>query len=897
MKSGRVLVALTFVLVPMATFGYETDTHAFISSHAYDRSTLATPELANRLGLDRFDDELPGERQPFRVPDYIDYDGQRDSYLDYRQVDWNGTFPLPTRRATQLYDSVNMYSGPGEAYRGSSVPAVLGPDHLRTKAWLMRGAIREDDLSTLFFTLFSQPPYPDTDPHGDITRVFRHFYDPVRDLPLVVAGLCVSGDCSKNPDWAFGQTDVAGSAPQPPNSARRNHFTWADAREAQWCALTRNVGAPSPIANPDQNAADRRLCWATAIKSLGHVLHLLQDMAQPQHVRNDVHAPLVTRPTRQSYEQWTNFRAVEERGATVPSDARLRFLAMVGAIPSTAIVTGPSYSIPSFSRAVHYFTTRQVETGIDAASLQARRGLADFANRTFFSEGSILSPDYTLPASDPLSPTFEAVDRVVESDAGQGQLIERVLLSPVVDPIRGGYVDAGLASFNGKVPVAIFGLWADFDNGPTRGIYQTLSLGQQSVHADVLIPRAIAYSAGLIDYFFRGKLEITAPLDGLFSVIDHATSHTVGANGYPFRSDNGNVYGFTKLRLRVRNATPEVNESGITPSAVVPRNILSTVTPGGPDVPTMRAVARYHRNPCYRPDLSGERRVNFASVISEPTGCTAGQRTSFQEISVSLAVPSSAAQMNGAGQDLVFDFSQQPIPVNATDLVVQVVYRGPLGLEDDAIAVGSFDLREPTYLTLWNNTDYAGCSGAWAAHGSTPPGCITEGSGALRSILITRMCIGTQVVYEHLQNPHGNLLVGDYVRVVALLDGSSKATRSRSVVLNLSETEIRNRTITGHVRQSSEELPTVAAPFISDPFWIKRGYVGSFRPLPYYQINGTDPQPGNDMGPLDVGALTNPITVPPAPDPGSISFPDVALSSMGCTMATNQAVFADEVGH
>jgi len=79
----------------------------------------------------------------------------------------------------------------------------------------------------------------------------------------------------------------------------------------------------------------------------------------------------------------------------------------------------------------------------------------------------------------------------------------------------------------------------------------------------------------------------------------------------------------------------------------------------------------------------------------------------------------------GAGVEMVFDFSADPIPVNASDLFIQVVYRGRMGVdldsegrpgnyERDAIAVGTYDAREPTFLTFWNNTDYYHTSsGTW----------------------------------------------------------------------------------------------------------------------------------------------------------------------------------------
>jgi hypothetical protein len=283
--------------------------------------------------------------------------------------------------------------------------------------------------------------------------------------------------------------------------------------------------------------------------------------------------------------------------------------------------------------------------------------------------------------------------------------------------------------------------------------------------------------------------------------------------------------------------------------------------------------------------------------ITEPACCPAGTRTPFQELSVSKPVASSAAALNGAGEDLVFDFGNQPIPVNATDLAIQVVYRGPLGLESDAIAVGSFDVREPTYLTHWNNTDYAGCGGGWHANGATPPGCIVEGFGAKRAILTTRLCIGTQMVFEHLENAHGSLGTGDFVRLVVLLDDAPKATRSRSIVHNLGSAEIRTRSIAGHLRQSDKEQLTASRPFVSEPFWSKRGLRGSLRPLPYYQINGTDPQPSDDAGALDVGALAAPLDIAAVPSPGSIQFPDVGQSNIACTIGGKKAMFADEVAH
>jgi len=41
----------------------------------------------------------------------------------------------------------------------------------------MRDAIREDDLAARYYDEGSDRP--DVDPHGEITRVFNHFFDPI----------------------------------------------------------------------------------------------------------------------------------------------------------------------------------------------------------------------------------------------------------------------------------------------------------------------------------------------------------------------------------------------------------------------------------------------------------------------------------------------------------------------------------------------------------------------------------------------------------------------------------------------------------------------------------------------------------------------------------------------
>lgn len=111
--------------------------------------------------------------------------------------------------------------------------------------------------------------------------------------------------------------------------------------------------------------------------------------------------------------------------------------------------------------------------------------------------------------------------------------------------------------------------------------------------------------------------------------------------------------------------------------------------------------------------------------IVEPT-CAPGEvvRTDYQEISTSAALPVAAGELDaGTGSEVekIFDFSDNPIPVNATDLFIQVAYRGMMGDDADTVALGTLDAREPTFATFWNNTDYWWNDSNWGSYNSTYP--------------------------------------------------------------------------------------------------------------------------------------------------------------------------------
>jgi len=76
----------------------------------------------------------------------------------------------------------------------------------------------------------------DSDPYGDITRVFGHFYDPINNdgIPDFPGNI---EERVKSINWALGVDDALAPSFNPLLS-RRNYFSWLDARRAYIKALT-----------------------------------------------------------------------------------------------------------------------------------------------------------------------------------------------------------------------------------------------------------------------------------------------------------------------------------------------------------------------------------------------------------------------------------------------------------------------------------------------------------------------------------------------------------------------------------------------------------------------------------------------------------------------------------
>ena len=101
------------------------------------------------------------------------------------------------------------------------------------------------------------------------TRPKNHFFDPVRNEAISMLGMIVPG-ANTSPNWS-----LEDGWPQPDLGGQANSLFDAN----------NYLGFAIGLVSKD----DRDQAWGDLFQTLGMAIHHIQDMSQPQHVRNDAH--------------------------------------------------------------------------------------------------------------------------------------------------------------------------------------------------------------------------------------------------------------------------------------------------------------------------------------------------------------------------------------------------------------------------------------------------------------------------------------------------------------------------------------------------------------------------------------------------------------------------------
>lgn len=279
-------------------------------------------------------------------------------------------------------------------------------------------------------------------------RSVNHFFDPINNRGLNGVFLGIPYNFATARDWAG---DGSG-----------NDYSIPKARQYFYTALT----APG--------VAERDQAWANTFQAVGQFTHLLQDMAQPQHVRNDAHLSFSENlnwltPGYSRYEQYTN-----------------RLVSALRYDGSYPVVSQPTYR--------EYWQA-------------GGKGLAEFTNANFVSQNTNL--DFNPYPGPVVTNTYTYEEIKPQETSMDGVTYNNVTVRYVGNTFTDAYT-GGTVTNNSLSAFSVFDFV--YRNYSAGGIYTMTDTNYQS-YADILIPRAVGYSAGLINYFFRGQVALVESPD------------------------------------------------------------------------------------------------------------------------------------------------------------------------------------------------------------------------------------------------------------------------------------------------------------------------------------------------------------------------------------------------
>lgn len=284
-------------------------------------------------------------------------------------------------------------------------------------------------------------------------RPLWHFYNPLSGEGLL-------GVFTSSPNWIIpGISNVA--------------YSYANAVALYYAALT-------------SNTTEARSVQAERLgQNLGHVLHHVQDMAQPQHTRNDAHCSADL-----CYKSGYGNRSFYELG----TDRRVRECVLNPLAPQCGIIQSDDSQIPYranlrdplFSKAWDFWAN--ILDNADGLS----SGLASITNSQFVSQGT----------------NFQSCNNnQIGICAPQG------FANPAPKDMRRETLRIAISFLDGSIELTPIVGVKNLNTGKYISSYNSITgqyflsdFNDQQAN-EYLLPRAIAYSAGLLNFFFRGQIE------------------------------------------------------------------------------------------------------------------------------------------------------------------------------------------------------------------------------------------------------------------------------------------------------------------------------------------------------------------------------------------------------
>lgn len=297
----------------------------------------------------------------------------------------------------------------------------------------------------------------------DFPRFLNHFHNPLASS-WSQAGLGIS----------VGQSAILW-AQNPSQSAPS--WSWQDVRQSYLDALTK----------PSSSDRDRGL--AATFEGLGRQMHLVQDAASPGHARNDPHIFF-------NYESSIDGLRLRDIGA---------FEGWLGDAPDTPGAPDPGWRALDGNPLAPIAIARLVDTDRYTGSnpdvtTGALVGLAEYTNANFLSEDRIFTEIDVNPQTHfPFPRRSGTVEQDFDVQVG-GATVKRRYLVKIADGATG-------------YRLATVGFLREYHRRFGLDLTRLRESGSLDEvvyrdYAERLVPRAVTYSTALVDYFFRGRLDM-----------------------------------------------------------------------------------------------------------------------------------------------------------------------------------------------------------------------------------------------------------------------------------------------------------------------------------------------------------------------------------------------------
>lgn len=374
------------------------------------------------------------------------------------------------------------------------------------------------------------------------SRAVNHFFNPQANKPIFLPGI----DNYTSPDWILEGTTLGLSG-----EIAGQNYSYSDAQHHFYLAFT------------SREEKDRNFSMGLMFQTLGHIVHHIQDMAQPEHTRGDPHCDhprcmywisisgLEEGDDTSLYEEFTaellacNAIANQPFSTSRVSCANLR--SYNGVFQAEKIYLG-GYPAPIFTNPRHYWTSPD------------RKGLADFSSENFISTdrayqiasgtGSLLerlrpySSELPYPDGNPSNTVLSEVSAATVLSYDGGALYEKYKNSKV------RFIGINSLDYNTNETIdnskmATFSIFTErYLLKPVgrvathKGLFSVNHTNLQQ-RAKILLPRAVGYTTGLVNYFFRYRFIVDPKSDGIFNVKNDSNLHFKGEIHFYYDDQNG----------------------------------------------------------------------------------------------------------------------------------------------------------------------------------------------------------------------------------------------------------------------------------------------------------------------------------------------------------------------